>query len=84
MQIWFLFPYATEDAGAIFCIGPIEKFGTWNCSWNSANDDFSRQSMLFQMMAEEDVPIFRRVAISGSKVSSFLKSKTGRSLNRNG
>ncbi|TXG74211.1 hypothetical protein EZV62_002790 [Acer yangbiense] len=57
MQLWSSSHKLHEDVGAIFCIGPIEKFGTWHCCCNCANDDCSRKSMLFQMMAE-DVPVF--------------------------
>ncbi len=58
--------------GAIFWKGPIGKNGTWHCCWSRTSDLRSRQSMVFQMMAE-DVLVSHALAISCSKYSIFLK-----------
>jgi hypothetical protein len=58
--------------GAIFWKGPNAKNGTWHCCWSRTSDLRSRQSMVFQMMAE-DVLVSHALAISCSKYSIFLK-----------
>ena len=70
--------------GPHLCRGPMGRFGTWYCCWIRANDDSSRQSIVFQMITDEDVLILYISITSCEKVSNFLLLGKGRSLNLRG
>ena len=73
-----------EEVGANLCMGPIVKIGTWNSFFSCVNEDFSRQSIVFQMTAELDL-MLRRLRTACKKFSEVPNLElVGRSLNFRG
>ena len=71
-----------EEGGASLWRGPIGKNGTWRIFCCCANEECSRQSMVFQMMAEE--LLLYILASSWKEDSKSPKREMGRSLNLRG
>lgn len=72
-----------EEGGASLWRGPIGKNGTWSCCCRCVNEDCSRQSMVFQMMGEENFFLYILTSI-WKKASKSPKREMGRSLNLRG